>query len=350
MGADRPQKGRAVKHQHHRPSDSGVFLREAAVYQLSCADALLVFVVIGIQSGVLLSPFRVSGGRQGGPCGSVSLLLHSHFQNAAAAPLCGRKSGAGALFLLLPQGLAPPDALPGGGGRTLRQALSQSRVRQRPALPRGPCRRPAAPPVCKSRKQRPPFRTSLHESRQSPLPHGMHGAVKKRDRAAPAAKSLTQQKKPRATGLWVFLWWRQRGSNPRPLACEANALPAELCLLIKFYGFRRRHTRTAFRTASAPCPCSLDAIPALHSAQPRRRTRAASMPYPHRIPRSLGTVPVQPRCHTRTAFRTASAPCPCSLGIRPAGAALRQGVVRGKGQGAHPGARPVWWRRRDSNP
>ena len=203
MGADRPQKGRAVKHQHHRPSDSGVFLREAAVYQLSCADALLVFVVIGIQSGVLLSPFRVSGGRQGGPCGSVSLLLHSHFQNAAAAPLCGRKSGAGALFLLLPQGLAPPDALP-GGGRTLRQALSQSRVRQRPALPRGPCRRPAAPPVCKSRKQRPPFRTSLHESRQSPLPHGMHGAVKKRDRAAPAAKSLTQQKNPEPQGSGFF--------------------------------------------------------------------------------------------------------------------------------------------------
>ena len=90
-------------------------------------------------------------------------------------------------------------------------------------------------------------------------------------------------------------WWRQRGSNPRPLACEANALPAELCLLIKFYSFRRRHTRTAFRAASAPCPRSLDAIPAPHSAQPRRRTRAASMPYPHRIPRSLGTVPAQPR-------------------------------------------------------
>ena len=123
MGADRPQKGRAVKHQHHRPSDSGVFLREAAVYQLSCADALLVFVVTGIQSGVLLSPFRVSGGRQGGPCGSVSLLLHSHFQNAAAAPLCGRKSGAGALFLLLPQGLAPPDALRGGGARSGKPSL-----------------------------------------------------------------------------------------------------------------------------------------------------------------------------------------------------------------------------------
>ena len=28
----------------------------------------------------------------------------------------------------------------------------------------------------------------------------------------------------------ILLWWRQRGSNPRPLACEANALPAELCL------------------------------------------------------------------------------------------------------------------------
>ena len=183
---------------------------------------------------------------------------------------------------------------PSPGGRTLRQALSQSRVRQRPALPRGPCRRPAAPPVCKSRKQRPPFRTSLHESRQSPLPHGMHGAVKKRDRAAPAAKSLTQQKNPEPQGSGFFFGGDRRGSNPRPLACEANALPAELCLLIKFYGFRRRHTRTAFRTASAPCPCS--------------------------------------------------------LGIRPARAALRQGVVRGKGQGAHPGARPVWWRRRDSNP
>lgn len=135
MGADRPQKGRAVKHQHHRPSDSGVFLREAAVYQLSCADALLVFVVIGIQPGVLLSPFRVSGGRQGGPCGSVSLLLHSHFQNAAAAPLCGRKSGAGALFLLLPQGLAPPDALPGGA-----HAPASSLSKPRPAKTRPPAR------------------------------------------------------------------------------------------------------------------------------------------------------------------------------------------------------------------
>ena len=27
-----------------------------------------------------------------------------------------------------------------------------------------------------------------------------------------------------------YFWWRQQNSNLRPLACEASALPAELCL------------------------------------------------------------------------------------------------------------------------
>ena len=51
---------------------------------------------------------------------------------------------------------------------------------------------------------------------------------------------------------------------------------------------------------------------------PYKILRFQTAPYPHRIPRSLGTVPAQPRCHTRTAFRTASAPCPRSLDAIPA--------------------------------
>lgn len=41
-----------------------------------------------------------------------------------------------------------------------------------------------------------------------------------------------QKKKPRSCPPWQirgFYAWRQRDSNPRPLRCERNALPAELC-------------------------------------------------------------------------------------------------------------------------
>ena len=51
---------------------------------------------------------------------------------------------------------------------------------------------------------------------------------------------------------------------------------------------------------------------------PYKILRFQTAPYPHRIPHCLGTVPAQPRCHTRTAFRAASAPCPCSLDAIPA--------------------------------
>lgn len=43
-----------------------------------------------------------------------------------------------------------------------------------------------------------------------------------------------QKKKPRSCPPWQirgFYAWRQRDSNPRPLRCERNALPAELCPL-----------------------------------------------------------------------------------------------------------------------
>lgn len=36
----------------------------------------------------------------------------------------------------------------------------------------------------------------------------------------------------RAVALCPCFWWRQQNSNLRPLACEASALPAELCLHI----------------------------------------------------------------------------------------------------------------------
>ena len=34
----------------------------------------------------------------------------------------------------------------------------------------------------------------------------------------------------------ILFWWTRRGSNPRPLGCEPNALPAELQAHIEFSG------------------------------------------------------------------------------------------------------------------
>ncbi len=40
--------------------------------------------------------------------------------------------------------------------------------------------------------------------------------------------SLRYRKRHPPNGGCLFLWWRRRDSNPRPLGCEPNALPAEL--------------------------------------------------------------------------------------------------------------------------
>ena len=48
--------------------------------------------------------------------------------------------------------------------------------------------------------------------------------------------SLFRQKKEDIPWMSSFFWWIRRDSNPRPLGCEPNALPAELRTRFHFFG------------------------------------------------------------------------------------------------------------------
>ena len=70
---------------------------------------------------------------------------------------------------------------------------------------------------------------------------------------APWEKTPSDEDKTKKT----LIWWRQRGSNPRHLACKASALPAELCphfLLVLFCYFGVKLVLYSGRGPKSPLP------------------------------------------------------------------------------------------------
>ncbi len=167
------------------------------------------------------------------------------------------------------------------------------------------------------------FKKTLNQSGSAKKIHGCPGAftyitaqiVKERS-VLTSSEDRNQQTGFQSADFWHRSWWSQPGSNRRPLACKASALPAEL------WPPRLPFSPITSLRVSQQRSCTHEYTPLLASPAPRPRRkirREMGAPNPHLILVGLGGFePPTPRL---------SSVCSNQLSYRPEVLSLRDQVM-----------------------